>query len=155
MRMFAGLMSRWTMPRLCAYDRPLRTSMTMSIFSTSESGAIAEQLVEVGAFDELHGDERMSVDFTEVVDRDDVRVLQRPGRLCLAKEPRAQVLVARDGVAHHFDRDRAVEHRVDAAIDDAHRAFADLADDLVFADLGEFALRHFGETWARLGRRNL
>ena len=106
----------------------------------------SEDLVEVRALDELHGDERVSVDLAEIVDRDDVGVLQRAGRLGLAEKSAAQVGVAGERVAHHLDGDGPVEHRIEGAIHDPHGPFADLAEDAVFADLFDLAFRHTVQT---------
>ena len=77
--MFAGLMSRWTMPLACAASS-----------ASASCGAILERLgdrqrpcrdarVEGRAVDELHRDERRAVVLVDLVDRDDVRVIEGGG----------------------------------------------------------------------------
>jgi hypothetical protein len=69
---------------------------------------------------------------------------QLAGRLGLEEEALVVVLAAllvvgeQDGLEGHD----AVERRVLGAIDDAHRAAAELAEQLVPADLPELLLRH-------------
>src|SRR4029079_15445496 len=84
----------------------------------------------------LHRDVEVSVYLAEVVDRDDVGMLERPGRLRLSQESFAQIVVLRECLAHDLDRDAPLEHWVERAIDDAHRAFTDALLDVVLSDLG-------------------
>src|SRR5438132_9646457 len=91
-------------------------------------------MLEVGAFDELHRDEQVAVDFTEIVNRDDVRMLERSRCLGFTEKSLAESRILRDPFAHHLDGHGTIEHRVHRAIDDAHGAFSDLSDDLVFPD---------------------
>ena len=83
-----------------------------------------DQFREVGALDELHGDVEVLAGVTEVVDRDDIRVLEGAGGPRLAHEPLAQHGIAGDDCAHDLDGQVAVEDRVVGAIDDAHGTFA-------------------------------
>jgi hypothetical protein len=96
-------------------------------------------LDEVRAAQQLHGDVGDAAVLARVVDRDDVRMRQAPGHLRLPEELRARVLefVAfellrqRDCLQRHF----AVDQRVPRPVHDAHRALADLAEDLVSTEL--------------------
>ena len=72
--MFSGLMSRWTMPALCATDRPLQTCR-----SERRSSAAARPSRrrsgrdQIAAGDQLHAEEQATVgQLAEVVDLDDV-----------------------------------------------------------------------------------
>src|SRR5438105_3652981 len=91
-------------------------------------------MLEIRSLDELHRDEQMAVNLAEIVNRDDVRMLERSRCLRFAEESLAESRVLRDALAHHLDGDGTIEHRVHGAIDDAHGAFSDLRDDLVFPD---------------------
>ena len=119
-----------------------------------ESDVSGREVLEVLTLDELHRDEQVAVDFAEVVDRDDVRVLERSSGLGLAEEPPSEVVVASDRVAHHFDGNGAIEDRIGCAIDDTHRALADLLDDSVLPDLCDPRLRHSLESWTRASQNS-
>jgi hypothetical protein len=69
-------------------------------------------------------------------------VLQRAGRLRLAKEAVVQLRLAGQGVGHHLDRDGALQDQIEGAVDRPHGPLADELDDLVLADLREVAMRH-------------
>jgi hypothetical protein len=98
---------------------------------------------QVGAVDELHGKVRHAVVIAAVERRDHVRVIQLAGGLGLEEEALAVLVRALrivgddDGLQRHG----AVEVRVLGLVDDAHGAAAELAEDLVAADLRRL-LRH-------------
>ena len=65
-----------------------------------------------------------------------LRVLELGGGPRFAVEARPHLLgVFREVGEHQLDRDFAIEHRVDAAIEHAHAALADALEDLVASDL--------------------
>jgi hypothetical protein len=105
-------------------------------------GAVAHALAQVGALEQLHGEVGEVAVLAEVVGGDDVRVRELAGGARLEREAllvvaaRAGVLVEQDGL----QRDDAVQGRVLRLVDDAHGAAAELAQDLVAADL--LARRH-------------
>jgi hypothetical protein len=68
------------------------------------------------------------------VDGDDVRVVEQRRRLRLALEALQGLVPGRDVRVERLERDEAVEDRVPGLVDLAHRAAAELADDLVLAD---------------------
>ncbi len=83
----------------------------------------------------LHHDERLRVVLAEVVDRDDIRVAQRRGSACLARESFAgvgQIEIA----SEHFDRDHAAEDGIVGHIHCAHAPATKFSLDLVPTDLG-------------------
>ena len=80
---------------------------------------------------EMRHDEKADVvRFTDVVDRADVRMVERGDGAGLAFEPRARIGIGGDLGRQDFDRDRAVEPRIAGAIDLAHAARAERRDDL-------------------------
>ena len=86
--------------------------------------SVFDQLPDGAPFEPLHRDERLALVLAELVDRADVRVLQRGGQTRLALEPR-QPLRRRAGlVAQHLDRDFAAEPEILRSIHHAHAAFA-------------------------------
>ena len=93
-RMFAGLTSRWTSPRACAASsaeaiwptRPTARSGSSRPETLEEPGQVAPLHV-------AHRDVEHAVRLAGVVDRDDVRMLERRGDLRLAEEALAEPLV--------------------------------------------------------------
>ena len=97
------------------------------------------QLVDRGlqrlAVDVLH---RVVVDavlLADGEDRHDVRMVQLGGRLGFVAEAGDLPLVEHRGERQDLERHAAVERNLLGLVDDAHAAAADLADDLVVADL--------------------
>ena len=68
---------------------------------------------------------------TDVVDREDVRVIQRGGSAGFLIESRKASRVAGEGRRQHFDRDITSEPRVSRPIDFAHAARAGRYEDFV------------------------
>src|SRR5581483_11595338 len=83
-----------------------------------------------------------------VVDRDDVRVVDRGHRLRLADEALAEVVVRRELREQRLQRSLAAEQDVLRVVDDAHTAFAEHADDAIAADLAPDTKR-YGELTPR------
>jgi hypothetical protein len=96
-----------------------------------ERAAGEDELLEAAALDHLHGDVVRALCFAAVVDRDDVRVRERCGRLRLAPEALDEELVVRVAVVEDLDRDAAAELLVLGQIDIRHAPGAQLAQDAV------------------------
>ena len=84
-----------------------------------------EQGAEVAAVHEPHREVDAAVDVARVVDRDDVRVLQRHHELRLAGEALAEPLVPRQGGRDELQRDGPLQAQVVGPVHDAHPAAAD------------------------------
>ena len=87
------------------------------------------------AFEELLDDVRRAVHLPDVVDGGDVGVVEDPGGLGLLLEAAQAVGIGGEGRRQHLDRDLARKPRVLRPIDLAHPPGADLAEDLVGAEL--------------------
>ena len=99
--------------------------------------ALVHHAVQRDTLDVLHGDVEQAVLFAGVVNSDDVAVVEHPGQPRLILEA-AQHLVGFQAVhveSHGLERDGAFDGRVDGLVHPSHRAFAQLARDLVAADL--------------------
>ncbi len=97
-----------------------------------------EALPQVAPGDVLHRDERRAGVLVEVVDRDDVRMIQTSRGLRLAAESREhdrRVLALKLVGADRLQRDDPLDHRIVGLVDDAHGPAAELAADLVLAQL--------------------
>ena len=75
-KIFAGLMSRWTMPFSCAASRASAISAPSSNTCSMGSGLPSIIGFEGLPLHELHGDERTPAIFRDFVDRADVRMVQ-------------------------------------------------------------------------------
>jgi hypothetical protein len=93
--------------------------------------ACGEELAKRVSFDALHGDPRDAVRRPDVVDRHDVRVVQRGGRAGLFLEALEPFLVRSERGRKDLDRDVAPEPGVPRAIDLSHAARAERREDLV------------------------
>ena len=104
--------------------------------------------LERATFDVFHDDVAALVVGHRVVDGADMRMRQLAGERGLGQEklakPLAVLFVAEDVPLDDLDRDLAIGKRIHAQIDGTGRAFAQFAQDLIFADL----FQHF---WRRGG----
>ena len=78
----------------------------------------------------------------DVVERADVRVVQRGDGAGLALEPLLQVRIGRDMLGQHLDGDGAVQAGVGGLVDLTHAAGAEGGVDLVGAEGGAGGQRH-------------
>ncbi len=83
------------------------------------------------ALEVLHDEVRDACRFPNVIERADVRVIERRDALRFALEPCTKLGIGRERGRQHFHGDGALEARVTRLIDLAHAAGADGADDLV------------------------
>ncbi len=101
-----------------------------------------EVALQLAPLHELHRDVVRAGVLAEIVDPDDVRVGEPARRLGLAAEARElllRVLALQVLGADRLERDDPIDHRVVALVHDPHRALAELAADLEFSELREFA----------------
>ena len=94
-----------------------------------------QQRLEVASVDEPHRQVQPAVGLAGVVDRDDVRVLERGGQLGLSEEACPEAIVLRQLGGHELERERALQAHVVRPVDDAHAAPADQPLDPVLEDL--------------------
>ena len=93
--------------------------------------AVLDQLRETLAGHELHDDEVAPAGAIDVVNRDDVRVVERRRGFRLLLEAPCPVGIGDLRRGQHLDRDRPVQAGVTGLVDRAHAAFAELLGDLV------------------------
>ena len=111
-------------------------------------GAARKPRAQRLALEQLGHDVRRAVVGAEVVDRGDVRMVQRPGCLRLLFEAPQTVRVLRVRSGQDLDRNIALQPLVARAIDLAHPARPDRAEDLVWPETGTRGDGH--ESRARL-----
>ena len=90
--------------------------------------------VEGLPLDVLHRDVRLAAVFAEVEDGDDVAVGEPARRASLAEEPLAVLGLIDQLRGDHLDGHRALDLRIERAIDDAHPALTEALENLVAAD---------------------
>ena len=119
-----GLMSRWMMPARCARPparlpparrfRPPRRPAAGGVVAGAARGSLPGRA--------LHHDEASVAVAPAVVHGDDVGVVQRGRRPCLALEPGNEHRVLGAFGGQHLDRDGTAEDAIGGSVDDAHPA---------------------------------
>jgi hypothetical protein len=99
-------------------------------------GPRLDQGAKVLAVEELHGHVGAPVGLAQVEDGDDVGMAESADGLRLAGKALVKLVVVPDLRGQHLEGHHASEGRVAGAIDDAHRTFAQLVEDVVPADPG-------------------
>ena len=132
--MFAGLMSRWTMPFECAASSASAIWMPRSSTASISSGLPAIRCRRRLPLQQFHGDEGSPIGFVNFVNRADVRVVQRGRGLGLALEAAESLCVVGEFVGKELQGDVATELQVFRLIDHAHSPAADLAKDAVMGN---------------------
>ena len=90
-----------------------------------------EQRAEGLALDELRGNEVVAVGQSHLVNRENVRMIERGGRLRLLLEPRQAFRILRVLVRQNLQRDAAAEARILGQVDLSHPARTELLEDAV------------------------
>ena len=134
MKMFAGLMSRWMMPSVCAASSASAISMASDRINSVSSGRPAMRCFSVMPIQKLHGDERLITVLADVVNRADVGVVERRGRLRFAPETFECLRVPGYVVRQELQGNETAELGVLGLVNDAHPAAAELLDDAVVRD---------------------
>ena len=77
-------------------------------------------MLQRGAFQQLHGDERLPILLADVMNRADVGMVQRGSRLRLALKPRQRLRIFCHIVGKEFQRDKTVQPGVLGLVHHAH-----------------------------------
>jgi hypothetical protein len=139
------------------FDIPVNDTVTMGVRqppaylsddlepSTYRERIRLDELIEVSASEQLHGDEgRAVLIIAEVVNRDDVGVVEPGDRPGFALETHPHFLVINGSAHHDLDGHVALEKSVMREVDHPHAASADQTANRVLAQL---------TGWERLGHR--
>ena len=113
-------------------------------FAHRQRAARGETLAQRHAVHELRRDEVDRARLPDLVDRDDVRMVERRGGARFLLEAAAEIGVVVQRRRQHFQRDVATEHGVGRAVDIAHPARPEVRDDLIAIDLPADERRPFG-----------
>ena len=132
--MFCGFRSRWMTPRSCAAASPAQSLRAVSrALSDGQAADAREQRGEIFAVHVLHGDEGHAFDLADIVNAADVGMGDQAGDADLAVEALEQARIARRLLGQELERDGLAEREVGGAIDLAHAAAAQQADDAIAA----------------------
>ena len=107
-----------------------------------QGAGAADDRRQVLALDKLHDDERPGCVLTVVVDRDDVRVVERGRVLGLLAEPRSEVGISTVLGSQELDRHVAIELVVVRAEDRRHAALSEQLNEPVAPAEDRSDLRH-------------
>ena len=127
-------MSRCTIEAACAAENADAAWIVMSRISRSVSGAAGDALAQRLAVDEFRDQESRAVVIADLVNREDVRVVERRRRPRLVQKTAQSLRIAAQLRPQYLERDRSPERRIDGLVDLAHPAGAEEAEDLVTAD---------------------
>ena len=118
----------------CARESP--SAIWTLISSVRLAGIRPDELIaERPSVDVLHRDEQVPVVGADVVDRNDVRVIQRGGGAGFLLEAGAALGIGGE-LAEHLDHDLAAEPAIVRCVDLAHASGADRREDLVGTEAG-------------------
>src|SRR5579859_3202202 len=98
------------------------------------NGATGDEVLQGDAVEELHGDERTAVFFTNVIDRANVGMIERGSRLCLALESRERLRVTSHIVRQEFQGNKSLQASVFGFVNNSHAAAAEFFEDAVMRD---------------------
>jgi hypothetical protein len=96
---------------------------------------LTQHIIEGRSPEELHHDILCSLDFTDIMDGDDVGVMQQRRRSRLGEEPLAESWLAGQPTRQDLERDLTAKTWLDGTIDDTHAAAADLGGNRKRPDL--------------------
>ena len=97
-------------------------------------GSPGDAVLQRLALEQFHGDKRAAFELADVVNRADIRMIQRRCGARFAAESFDGLSVVRNVVGKKFQRNVAAEARVLGLINHAHPAAAKLFDDFVVGD---------------------
>ena len=110
--MFDGLTSRWTSPRSWARSSALATWVSRSIACAADRGPCRNRRPQVGSFDVAHRDEQVTVGLARLVDRNDVRMVDRRCQFGLGQESLPKGSAGGEGRGQDLQRDLALEAEI-------------------------------------------
>ena len=118
------------MPALCAFARA--SAICTAYFEQFRKADFpAQAAVECLAWHELHRHEIDAIFLIDVIDRDDVRMVERGGRLRLLNKTPFPVRIGDSVFRQYFDSHRPVQSHVHGTVHHTHSAFAQFGFDPV------------------------
>src|SRR5664280_792640 len=102
-KMFAGLMSRWTMPSACAASSPSAMSMAMRSSCSNARGRPPIKWLRGAPSNDLHGYKGGTVFLADVVDGADVGMIERGGGPSFAAKTLQRLRITGDIIRKKFE----------------------------------------------------
>ena len=133
-RTLPGFRSRWTMPSRCASATARASASINSAARRAGQGVPSSRRSRLPPSTILQLEEGQAVGLADVVDLHDVGVLQAGDGLRLGQEADGGLVVGMGTGQDHLQGAGAVQEDLSGAVDDAHAAAAQLAQDLVAGD---------------------
>ena len=133
-KMFAGLMSRWTIPSACAASSASAISMASERINFGFQRTPGDAVLQRHAVEILHGDEVLTFALVNLEDHADVGMIQCRSSLCFALETGQSLRVLGDFIGQEFQGDEAMQLHVLGFVDHAHTAAAQLLNNAVVGD---------------------
>ncbi len=96
--------------------------------------ARGKQLAQGPPLHQLHCDKGAAIGFVNLVNRTDIRMVQRGGRACLAAKTLKRLRVFGEFFGKELQRNVAAELQIFGFVNHAHAAAADLTQNTVMAD---------------------
>ena len=133
--MFAGLMSRCTMPSACAASSASAISIASDKQQLQSPRTARDPVLQRLPVQELHGDERLALLLADVVNGADVGMVQRGSRLSFAPESLQSLAdLCATSSGRNFRATKRSQARVFGLVDHTHPAAAQLLDNAVVRD---------------------
>jgi len=134
------------------------TNLTADRESTRsvQSALVTQESSKIRAVDKTHREIEAAVHVARVVDRDDVRMLERHGELRLTDESRAKPRIESKLGRYELEGNGALQSQVVGAVDDTHRAATDQRLDSIADEVGPdlvLELCRHGLATSSIGRR--
>ena len=95
------------------------------------SGSIGDEVLEGLPFEQLHDQIRLPLVLADVMNRADVGMVERRGRLGLASKPLQRLRIVGELFRQELQRHRSPQPGVFGLVDDTHAAATELRHDLV------------------------
>ena len=148
MKMFAGLISRWTIPAAWAASRASASCVLSSrTASYSRRPWIFSLALSVLSFEQLHHDEGLPVVLADLVNRADIGMIERGGGAGLPFESRHPNRVLSERIWKDLDRNFASEVLVLRPIHLSHATLSQGGEDFVMTE------RRAGRNHQQIGLR--
>ncbi len=109
------------------------------------------------AVKKLHGDKSMTLILANLINRADIRMIQRRSRLCLALKTRSGQRILRHFVRQKLQRNKAAQAGIFSLVNHAHTAAAQFLDNAVVRDglIDHGKMKCYVEIFARVNEGNV
>src|SRR5437879_6342098 len=121
-KIFAGLMSRCTVPFVCAASSASAICVPISSNESDGEQLCRDAMLQGSAFQKFHREKRMAAGFVNLVNGADVGMVERRSGARFSLEPFQRLAIAREIVGQKLQRDEPAKLDVFGLIHHAHSA---------------------------------